>query len=87
MPPNRYSTYMHGANAPALGSFVVTPSDTVDLPEVIRAVTIGGTGTIAWIGADGESYATGQLPVGTYTMQAARILTTGTSATQITAWV
>ena len=87
MPPNRYSTYMHGANAPALGSFVVTPSDTVDLREVIRAVTIGTAGTIAWIGADGETNATSELPAGTHTMQAARILASGTSATQITAWV
>ena len=84
---NRFSTFMHGANAPALGSYVVTPSDDADLPEAIRAVTIGTAGTLAWRGTDGESYVTATLPPGTYALGADRILATGTTAADITGWV
>ena len=38
MPSNRFSEFSHGVNAPAIGSHVITPSDSADLPEVIRAV-------------------------------------------------
>ncbi len=86
MPANRFSAYMSGASAPAIGSHAVTPSDTVDLPEVIRAVTIGGSGTLAWRGIDGVDYVTASLPAGTYPISAVRILATGTTATDITAW-
>lgn len=86
MPVNRFSAYMSGASAPAIGSHAVTPSDTVDLPEVIRAVTIGGSGTLAWRGVDGQDYQTAVLPAGTYAVAAIRIMATGTTATDITAW-
>lgn len=87
MPQDPYSPYTHGANAPALASFPVAPSDADDLPTMIRAVTIGGAGTIAWVSQSGVASVTAALPAGTYAIRAARILATGTTATDITGWV
>ena len=86
MPGNRFSAYSMGANAPAIGSYAVTPSDTADLPEPIRAVTINGAGTLSWRGLDGQTYQTASLPAGTYAISADRIMATGTTATEITGW-
>lgn len=85
--PRKFNTYLQSSNGPAIASFVVTPSDTTDLPDAIRAVTIGGAGTLAWRGPDGETNHTAALPVGTYTISADRILANGTTATAITGWV
>ena len=74
-------------NAPAVDSFVVTKSDTVDLPFAIRALTIAVGGTVSYIGIDGETNTTEYLPSGTYSFLATRILSTGTSASQMTGWV
>ncbi|SMO78602.1 spike base protein, RCAP_Rcc01079 family [Paracoccus laeviglucosivorans] len=87
MPKNRFSNYSLGGNAPALGSIVVTPSNSEDLDEAIRAVTIGTAGVIAWRGIDDVDNVTASLPPGTYSLQAKRILATGTTATQITGWI
>lgn len=77
-----------GLDAPALGAIAITPSDTVDLPVPVRAVTIGGTaGTIRYISAvDEKPYSTGPLPVGLHPIWASRILQTGTTATDLTGW-
>ncbi|MDF3606139.1 hypothetical protein PE067_08360 [Paracoccus sp. DMF-8] len=87
MPNDRFAAHLMGVNGPAIGSFVVTPSDSADLPEVVRAVTIGGGGSLAWRGRDGADYVTAALPAGTYPVSAVRILATGTTATLITGWV
>ena len=85
--PRKFNAYLQSSNAPAIASFVVTPSDSVDLPDAIRAVTISGAGTLAWRGPDGVTNHTAALPAGTYTISADRILATGTTATGITGWV
>jgi ethanolamine utilization microcompartment shell protein EutS len=73
---------------PAIGALAVTPSNDNDLAQTIRAVTIGGAGTISFISSvDGATYTTGTLPVGTYALSASRIRATGTTATDITGWV
>jgi len=87
MSQDRFSPFLHGHNAPAIGSYVITPSDSADLDEVVRAITIGTAGTLAWQDPNGTVYSTAQLPAGTYAVRAARILATGTTASQITGWV
>ncbi|WP_323717503.1 spike base protein, RCAP_Rcc01079 family [Paracoccus aminovorans] len=64
-----------------------TPSDNADLPDAIRAVTVGGAGTLAWRGPGGGINQTSVLPAGTYAINADRILATGTTATDLTGWV
>ena len=73
--------------APAVGAFSVAPSNTNDLVSPIRAVTLVQGGTLSFIGIDGQTYTTGELPAGTYPLLASRILATGTTATDITGWV
>jgi len=70
----------------ALGAFAVTPSDTADLQEDIRQVTINGAGTLSYVWR-GAVWTTGTLPVGTYPLRASRIRATGTTATDITGWI
>lgn len=73
---------------PARGSFVVTPNDGADLPAAIRWLTIGtASGTVSWMDRDGVTHNTGPLPLGTYALQAHRILATGTTATGLTGWI
>ena len=87
MAQNPLSSGWKNVSGPALGSSVITPSNTTDLPVDIRAITIGTAGTLAWIGANGGTYATASLPAGTYPLHARRILANGTTAAQLTGWV
>ena len=83
----RFDTFSVSPTGPAMGAYAVTPSDTVDLPEAIRAVTIGtAAGTLSFVGLDGVTYTTGPLPIGTYPLFAARIRNTGTTAAGLTGW-
>lgn len=72
---------LHTLADPPLGAFVVTPSDTVDLPYPIRAFETVSAGDVACICADGSTI--------TFTSRAAgqrtsccitRILAAGTAA-------
>lgn len=74
-------------DGPALGAFVITPSDTADLPQPIRAVTLYGAGKLAWQDTAGAAQATADLMPGTYPLFARRILETGTTATGLTGWI
>ena len=69
--------------------YAVTPSDTVDLPFLPTAiyVGVGGTGkTITFQDVDGNSVLlTGLLSGTIYPIRAARIMSTGTDATNIVA--
>lgn len=71
----------------ALGAFAITPNNTTNLVEKVRAVTIGGPGVLVYDGWDGVTYTTGTLPAGSYPMLAQRIRATGTTATDITGWI
>ncbi len=71
----------------ALGSFAVTPSDTVFANGAkIRKITINVAGVVAWKDVQGQAQITDTLPVGTYDLFATAIMATGTTATGITAW-
>jgi hypothetical protein len=74
---------------PAIGALAVTPSDSADLPQAVRAITIGGVGgSLSFISSrDGQTYTTGGLPPGTYPLFARRIRASGTTATDLTGWI
>ena len=75
-------------DCPALSAVAITPSDTTDLPNPVRAVTIGTLpGTVRYTHArTGEICTTGPLPVGQHSIWASRIWATGTTATGLTGW-
>jgi hypothetical protein len=85
--PDRFSHQARGVSASAEASFVITPSDSVDLPETIRQITLNGAGTLRWTGRDGVVNVTGPLPAGSYPLAARRLHATGTTATGLTGWV
>ncbi|MDB6453479.1 spike base protein, RCAP_Rcc01079 family [Falsirhodobacter sp. 20TX0035] len=84
---NRFAGAEKGVTAAAFGAVAVTPSDSADLAEDVRALTIGTAGTVRYVSSDGVTYATAELPIGTYPMFARRILATGTTAGKITGWI
>ena len=83
---NDFSSHAPSATMAATGSFVVVPSAVPFVAGSIRAVTISGAGTIAWLDGLGVQQDTSVLPAGTYTMTAKAILVAGTTATGITGW-
>lgn len=85
--PDRFSNYYRGITSGAVGAFPVTPSDSNDLAESIRAITIATGGTVSFVASDGITYSTDELPAGTYPLFARRIRATGTTASKITGWV
>lgn len=86
--PARFALFARGINSPAQGAVAITPSDSVNLTEQIRMLTIGTSGgTVSFVGLDGQTYQTGPLPVGSYAVEAVRINATGTTATGLTGWM
>ncbi|RRH71986.1 spike base protein, RCAP_Rcc01079 family [Falsigemmobacter faecalis] len=84
-----FRNHSFGPTGPAIGALAVTPSDSADLAQAVRAVTIGGEGgRLSFISSrDGQTYTTGELPPGTYPLCARRIRATGTTATGLTGWI
>ncbi|MGN0933330.1 spike base protein, RCAP_Rcc01079 family [Falsigemmobacter intermedius] len=84
-----FKSHALGPAGPAIGGFAVTPSDSNDLTQMVRAISIGGEGgTLSFISSrDGQTYTTGELLPGTYPLFARRIRATGTTATGLTGWV
>jgi len=75
------------ASASAVRSFTITPHDTNELADYIRAVTINVGGVLVYTAWDGTECTTAALPAGTYALLSKRIKSTGTTATGITGWV
>lgn len=64
----------------------ISPSDTVDLPDGVRGVYVGGPGNIAIVGLDGAVVTfTGVLVGSILPVQARRINVTNTTATNLVA--
>jgi hypothetical protein len=69
----------------ASGGFDVTPSDTADLPKTANALFVGGAGDVAIVTTGGDSL-TFTVPAGVVLpFKARRVLSTGTTATNIIA--
>ena len=65
---------------------VVSPSDSADLVYVSRGLYVGGAGNITVIDMDGNSVLFTAVPAGTILpIRAARVMSTGTTATAIVA--
>lgn len=81
---DRYATYTPGLESPARDAFSVTPSDSDDLPEVTRALYVGGEGNVAASLASGAEVIFEGVSAGTVLpLRVSKILQTGTTATAI----
>lgn len=83
---DQFNTHTPGLESPASCAEAVTPSDSVDLTHVSRAVYVGGTGNLTVTMKEGGSVAFKNVIGGTViAIRASRILSTGTTATDIVA--
>lgn len=72
--------------APALGASEVTPSDSVDLSAVAKALWVGSFGDVRLVTHDGATVTFENVPSGTVLpVSCNRVLATGTTATGIVA--
>lgn len=72
--------------APAYGTLIpISPNDTVDLPQVISGLYVGGAGVAVVLPVGGATPVTliGLLAGTVYPFQLRRVLSTGTSATSL----
>ena len=81
---------------PSLGSFcreepfragvAVTPSDATVYAPPLDALYVGGAGNVSVVGVDGASFTLNGALAGTiYNVQVAKVMATGTTATNIVA--
>lgn len=72
------------ATAPAHGAVSVTPNDSTVLVTT-RSLFVGVSGNLAVQMADGETITFANVPVGIFPIQVDKVLSTGTTATNIIA--
>ncbi|HWA17683.1 MAG TPA: hypothetical protein VG757_01690 [Devosia sp.] len=78
---DRYAAHTASLTAPASNGFDITPDDDEDLPEVVRAIYVGGAGDVAAVLREGATLTFANLPAGSLLpVRASRIKATGTTA-------
>ena len=82
---NDYPARFAGVDSPYVGGETVTPSDTVSLTKVSRALYVGTTGNISVLMMDGSSLVLTSVPVGILPIRVERVNSTSTTASNITA--
>jgi hypothetical protein len=82
--PDRFESTASGLDSPATHGFAITPQDAADLPEVTRALYVGGPGAISLVLLSGaEILLTGIAAGAILPVRASRIKASGTTATAI----
>lgn len=82
---DRFPSNSDDLQGPATKAAAVTPNDTTDLPYVSKRLHIGTGGTVALVTSGGDTV-TYTAATGTYlNVRAARVKSTGTTATNIVA--
>ncbi|MGB7243560.1 MAG: hypothetical protein WBC93_15930 [Sulfitobacter sp.] len=75
-----------GITGPARGGAAVTPNDSADLPTSARGIYVGGAGNVALVTTDGDTLTFAGAAAGaTLPICTARVLATGTTATNLLA--
>lgn len=86
--PDRYSTNTPSLTGPAVHAFPITPNDAADLPEVTRALYIGGAGAVVLRLSSGQTVTFAGLSAGSLLpVRADRVLAVGTTATGLVGMV
>ncbi len=80
-----FSTFEVTLESPFNSAATVTPSDSTDLAYVTRGLFVGTGGAVA-VTVGGQNVTFGNVPSGTMlTIRASRVLSTGTTASNIVA--
>ena len=73
-----------GLTAPATDAQAIAPSDGTDLPVVTRAIFVGQSGNLRVVTAGGDTVVLANVLAGViYPIRAARVLQTGTTASDL----
>ena len=81
---DQFSDHATSLESPAAGAVAITPSDSVDLTHVTRAIYVGGGGDLAVTMKDGGNTIFKNMIGGTViAIRASRVLVAGTTATNI----
>ncbi len=81
---DEFNTHVTGLESPASRAQTVTPSDSIDLAHVSRAIYVGGSGDLAVMMKEGGSVTFKNVVGGTVVaIRVARVLSSGTTATDI----
>jgi hypothetical protein len=81
---DRYAAHTASLTAPASHGFEITPDDDEDLPEVVRAIYVGGAGDLTAVLREGATLSFVNLPAGTLLpVRASRIKAAGTTASDL----
>lgn len=81
---DRFENTSTGLDSPAFDAFAISPNDNADLPEITRALYIGGDGDIVLTTKGGTQITfTGVIASSFLPIRASRILATGTTAANI----
>lgn len=78
-----FATLSASPEGPIQHALAVTPSDGTDLPHVTRALYVGGAGDVAAVLKDGTSVTFVGMGAGWHPVRVARVLATGTTASDI----
>jgi hypothetical protein len=82
--PDRFSSNIPSLTSPATHGFTVTPSDTIDLFEVTRAIYVGSGGALAVRLLSGQTVTFAGVSAGSILpLRADRVVATGTTAGSI----
>ena len=79
---NPFPGYSSTLDGPAENFFAVTPSDSADLPFLVRSLYVGGGGDISVLNKDGQTVVFRSVPAGTVLpIRTGRVRASGTTAT------
>ncbi|MBO6758136.1 MAG: hypothetical protein JJ902_17500 [Roseibium sp.] len=85
---DRFSDHSIALDSPASDGFAIVPNDSVDLPEVTRAVYVGVSGSIRTVTAGGGELVLDGAVAGTLIpVRVKRVYATGTTAAGLVALV
>jgi hypothetical protein len=81
---DKYQDFVSGLESPAFNGTAITPSDSIDLSITARAVFVGGGGNLRVMLAGGDTVTLNGVIAGMiYPLRVKRVMSTGTSATNL----
>lgn len=81
---DRFANTQASLSGPASSGFSITPNDTTDLTETVRALYVGGGGNLSVTMLSGEVLTLANVFAGSILpLRAVRVRATGTTATDI----
>lgn len=82
---DRFSGYAASPDSPSTEAFAITPSDTVELPAVTKAIYVGSAGHVTLRPLHASADVTYRnVPTGSYlTVRSSHVRATGTTATDL----